>query len=72
MDRSNYNNIFGNTLIGNDECIVEENCQGNIFSDNGSCLYGQGGGGIPGYNLFLLFGILPIVTIVIGKKVKKS
>jgi len=38
---SDNNTISGNTLIGNDECIVEENCQGNAFSDNGDCTYGE-------------------------------
>ena len=32
----------------------------------------EGGGIIPGYNLFFLLGILSLVAIVIGKKVKKS
>jgi parallel beta-helix repeat protein len=31
---SNYNTISGNNLIGNDECIVEFNCQGNLIQDN--------------------------------------
>ncbi len=34
LEGTNNNIISGNTLIGNDECIVEENCQGNIFKDN--------------------------------------
>jgi len=38
---SDNNDITGNPLIGNDECIVEGNCQGNEFSDNGFCTYGQ-------------------------------
>ncbi len=29
-----YNKISGNNLIGNDECIVEVSCQGNIIQDN--------------------------------------
>ncbi len=32
----------------------------------------QDGGGIPGYNLFLLIGIFSIIVIFIGKKVQKS
>ena len=68
---SDNNTISGNTLIGNGECIVEsEDCRGNTFSDNGSCTYGQGNGGIPGYNLFFLLGILSVVVIVLSKKVK--
>ena len=31
---SSYNTISGNNLIGNDECIVEFNCQGNKVEDN--------------------------------------
>jgi len=31
---SSFNTISGNNLIGNDECIVEINCQGNIIQDN--------------------------------------
>ena len=73
LHESNNNDITGNTLIGNYECIFEDNCQGNTFSDNGRCKYGQGGNDIiPGYNLFLLLGFLSLVAIVIGKKVKKS
>jgi len=69
---SNNTIISGNTLIGNDECIVEENCQGNRFSDNGDCTYGQGDGKIPGYNLFFLLGIISVVAIIISKKVRKQ
>jgi len=73
---SNYNVVSGNTLIGNDECIVEDNCIGNEFSDNGSCTYGDGGskgdGAIPGYNLFFLLAILSVAVILISKKLKKG
>ena len=31
---SSYNTILGNIVIGNDECIVELNCQGNVIQDN--------------------------------------
>jgi parallel beta-helix repeat protein len=68
---SNYNIVSGNFLIGNNACIVEDNCYGNQFSDNGDCTYGQGEDAIPGYNFFLLLGILSVVAILIGKKVKK-
>lgn len=70
---SDYNNILGNILIGNDKCIVEENCQGNEFSDNGPCTNGQEDGEqpIPGYTLFLLLGLLSIVVILISKKLRK-
>ena len=78
LDNSNNNIVSGNSLIGNIECIVEVDCQGNEFSDNGACTYGQdedGGGGIIPYNLFYLLGIpsvLLIIIILISKKIKKS
>ncbi len=31
---SNYNTISGNKLKGNDECILEISCQGNVIQDN--------------------------------------
>ena len=31
---SSYSTISGNILIGNDECIVEDNCRDNKFKDN--------------------------------------
>ncbi|MFX1571535.1 MAG: NosD domain-containing protein [Promethearchaeota archaeon] len=34
LRHSNYNNISGNILIGNNECIVEIDCIGNIFNNN--------------------------------------
>ena len=72
---SHNNTITENTLLGNVICIVEENCQGNEFKDNGDCTYGIVGPSepaIPGINLFILFGILSVVAILITKKVKKS
>ncbi|MFX1575326.1 MAG: NosD domain-containing protein, partial [Promethearchaeota archaeon] len=70
---SNYNIVSGNTLQGNGRyCIFEENCIGNTFSDNGSCTYGQDSERIPGYNLFILLGIISVVVIIMGEKLKKS
>jgi parallel beta-helix repeat protein len=69
---SDYNTISGNSLIGNDKCIKENNCEGNEFSDNGACTYGQGDGIIPGYNLFFILSILSIVAIILSKRLKKS
>jgi len=55
---SNSNIVSGNILIGNDECITEYNCQGNKFSDNGSCTYGEeDGGGIP-IELIILISVI--------------
>ena len=74
LSESDYNIVSGNNLIGNGLCISERNCQGNKFSDNGSCTYGEGDKepAIPGYNLFLLLGILSVVSILLSKKLKKS
>ncbi len=69
---SNTNIVSGNTFIGNQECITEEDCRDNVFSDNGSCNYGEGDGIIPGYNLFFLLGTLVALSIIIQKKFLKS
>ena len=70
---SDNNNVSGNVLLENDECIIEFNCQGNKFSDNGSCTYGQGQDPIPenlifGYNLFFFVSILLILIIILSKQ----
>jgi len=72
--QSNYNTVSGNILIGNDECIVENNCYGNTFSDNGDCTYGQENPAslISGYSLIALLGVLSVVSIIVSKKLKKS
>jgi len=69
---SNNNTISEKILIGNDECIVEENCQGSKFSDNGDCTYGQGDGAISGYNLDFLLVFLSLAAIILSKKLRKS
>jgi len=63
--KSDYNNVSGNILLENDECIKEADCEGNIIENN-DC------GIIPGYNLFFLLGSLLIAVILISKKLKKS
>ena len=68
---SDDNVITGNILIGNNECIVEEDSTGNKFSDNGACTYGQGPA-IPGYNLFFLFSTLFAAVILLRKKLRNS
>ena len=69
---SNDNKVSGNILLGNDKCIVEDDdCHGNKFSDNGACIYGQGGG-IPGYKLFFLLAFFSVIVIILSKKAKKS
>ena len=76
LEKSNYNTVSGNILIGNDECIVEEDCEGNIFKDNEYCDYGEGDGDgdekIPGYDPFFLLGVLSAVAILMRKKLKKT
>jgi parallel beta-helix repeat protein len=68
---SNNNIISKNTLLGNDECIVEDNCEGNIF-ENDDC-----GEEFP-FELFIIVisiisgGALSVAIILISKKLKKS
>ncbi len=71
---SNTNRVSGNTFSGNEECITEEDCQGNEFTDNDSCDYGEGdtSPAIPGYNLFFLIGTLSALSFIILKKIKRS
>lgn len=69
LRESNYNKFTGNKLIGNDECIVEVDCMGNIFENN-DC--SKADGVIPGYNLFFLLGILSTVAIILVKKLKNK
>ncbi|MFX1314179.1 MAG: nitrous oxide reductase family maturation protein NosD [Promethearchaeota archaeon] len=60
LSYTNNNIITGNILLGNDECIVEENSEGNIFENN-DC--GEGGG-FP-VELIILISIIG-AGIVIG------
>lgn len=69
---SNTNQVSGNILLGNSICILEEGSQGNEFSDNGSCTYGIEEAIIPGYNLFVLLGILSVTVILMSKKRAKT
>jgi parallel beta-helix repeat protein len=63
--KSDYNKVSGNNFLGNDECIREDDCEGNIIENN-EC------GIIPGYNLFFLLGTLSVAVIIMSKKLKKS
>ena len=65
---SDYNIIIGNKIIGNDYCIDEYDCEGNIFENN-DC---GGKPTVPGYNLIFIFSTLSIVSILIIMKMKKS
>jgi parallel beta-helix repeat protein len=75
LDRSHNNTVSGNTLLGNEECIVELDCQDNEFSNNGACNYGEGGTsepGISGYNIFFLLGIISATLLYINSKLTKK
>jgi len=73
LSDSNYNTISGNSLIGNDECIRESSCEGNVFENNDcDVVEDDKKSAILGYNLFFLFGILSVVAIIISKKLKYS
>ncbi len=67
LERSNCSIISGNNFIGNDVCIKETDCEGNIFENN-IC---RGESRIPGYNLLFLFTILIGVIMLIKKKAMK-
>jgi len=57
---SSENNIIsGNILLGNDECIVEENCEGNIFENN-DC--GEAGG-FP-FELIILISSISVGAVI--------
>jgi parallel beta-helix repeat protein len=70
---SDYNTVSGNTLLGNDECIVERNCEGNIFENN-DC--GEGDG-IP-LELIVLISVfcgcavIGVVTVLLIRTKRKS
>lgn len=69
LSESNNNNVSGNTLIGNQMCIYEdENSNSNVFKNN-FCRNREII--IPGYNIFILFSSLSISIPIIIKKLKK-
>ncbi|MFX1501316.1 MAG: nitrous oxide reductase family maturation protein NosD, partial [Promethearchaeota archaeon] len=71
LRESNYNNVSGNILIGNDECITEFECEGNIFENN-DCGPDNNNPIIPGYNFFLIFGVINVIIIILNKKIRKK
>jgi len=56
ISSSHFNIVSGNTLIGNVECIFEENSQENEFSNNGDCTYGE----------VILFESIIIILVISG------
>ncbi|MFX1502045.1 MAG: NosD domain-containing protein, partial [Promethearchaeota archaeon] len=63
----NNNIISRNKLFGNDECIIEENSIGNIIENN-NC----DNESILGYYPFLIINGVIVITIILGKKLKKN
>ncbi|MFX0083973.1 MAG: NosD domain-containing protein, partial [Candidatus Hodarchaeota archaeon] len=53
---SDNNTVSGNRLIGNQECIIEVNCQGNVIQDNVCTL-------TPSLNYFPIILIISITII---------
>ena len=66
---SNNNSIIGNTLIGNNQCIYEdENCHGNIFENN-NCAEEHL---ILGYNLISIIFVVFLILSIMIKKLDKN
>lgn len=72
LRESNYNTVSGNILIGNQECILEFNCEGNKFSDNTGCDYGETKSEITGFMIPLLLAILSLGVIIISIRIKRN
>ncbi|MFX1432976.1 MAG: nitrous oxide reductase family maturation protein NosD [Promethearchaeota archaeon] len=75
LRRSSYNTVSRNILLKNDKCIIEENCHGNVFSENYCTLY-LGGGEIP-YELIIPIlsisgGIVIVVALLLLNRRKKK
>jgi len=74
LDISNDNDVIGNTLIGNNECIEELSCEGNIIKDN-SCgnTSSDDDNDIPevaihGYDLWFLMGAIGVISAIVIKR----
>jgi len=67
---SNYNQVTGNSLSGNGVCIKETGTsEGNIIENN-DC-GGRGGqphSTIPGLNLYLILGLIGIISIILMRR----
>ena len=70
-DQSNYNFIAGNILSGNGICIEELYCFGNIYWNNGLCIYV----GAPYFEILIISGVVGIIIITVvflGVRRRKS
>jgi parallel beta-helix repeat protein len=67
------NTISGNYLGGNEVCVYEDGCQGNEFSDNSGCNYGERDETMLLNVILLVSGVSVIGTIIIIeiRKVRK-
>ncbi|MFX0075842.1 MAG: nitrous oxide reductase family maturation protein NosD [Candidatus Hermodarchaeota archaeon] len=67
------NVISGNYLGGNEVCVFERDCQGNEFSDNSGCDYGESDDNILLYVILIVGGVSVIgaITIIEIRKVRK-
>lgn len=67
LEDSNYNRVTGNVLSGNGECIKQEGTSEGNTIENNDC--GEDGGGgqqlIPGFNLYLMLGLIGIISVIL-------
>jgi parallel beta-helix repeat protein len=67
-----YSTVSGNTLMQNEVCIIEDNCQGNVFSNNNGCTYGE----LPVEMIFNILiaagGIIIVLVIVLTNTPKRK
>ena len=80
---SDNNRIINNTFISNTRAIYEYgDCEGNIYEGNTIVPPSSGGGdddddddkeaAIPGYDVFLLIGLISVMSIVLLINIKKN
>ncbi len=66
---SHYNIVSGNILIKNNLCILLRDSSENIFEDNGKCSIVTEIPLIPGFNPFIIIGLLSSAAILIRKRI---
>lgn len=57
---ANDNQILDNTLLGNEVCWEELDCENNVFENN-KC-----GSTFPGYMIFIIIGTVAVMGVVLG------